>query len=569
MFYAKPDVVDYSRLKEMDMYPDYDSGHVTNDGGHVTNDGGFAALNMSDLYTNTNSIGSGNSIGNGMGLPMNPMGMGSLNNLVPMYQGEGLHDNSRVTHDMGGVTRDMSHVTRDMTHDTGHVTHDTSHVTHNTHTNHNHSNHTNTVTPNSQNVTHSHSHNHNNNTHNTNNVTHNTNNVTNATHNATHNTNHVTPNTTSVTPNTQSVTTTTSTTTPTATSPQIPFTVAPPAPSGKYVTDDERWQALVDRDPEADGAFIYCVTSTKVYCRPTCSARLALRSNIVYFDTMKEAVAAGYRPCRRCNPDVSEMNSQRRAVGSVCNLIHSLEPDKVPRVKKLAESVGLTLWHFHRLFKRYTGLTPRQYITEFHKRKRLGLPQLQVSKVVTKKSYERQQRRKGSQGGSNGSTPQLSPQPGGEVDQIKLEYDNGDVTSNMGGVTSNMSNVTNDMNSVTGHTDNVTNNMSSVTTNTTSTTAPSSAPSSASSVATPLSNTTSPENSADYVIQGNHGNANTNTNTAPQQPVAAPSAPWIKTEPTMDFMPRYEPRYDQSISIDAPMFIPDGEYHLGEMWGGL
>jgi methylphosphotriester-DNA--protein-cysteine methyltransferase len=333
------------------------------------------------------------------------------------------------------------------------------------------------------------------------------------------------------------------------------------------VTDDERWQALVDRDPEADGAFIYCVTSTKVYCRPTCSARLALRSNIVYFDTMKEAVAAGYRPCRRCNPDVSEMNSQRRAVGSVCNLIHSLEPDKVPRVKKLAESVGLTLWHFHRLFKRYTGLTPRQYITEFHKRKRLGLPQLQVSKVVTKKSYERQQRRQG----SNGSTPQQSPQvgassPAGEVEAIKLEtpvetvqplyYDSNGVTHNAANVGA--------------HSSNVTHNTSHVGSNATSAT---------SSIATPLSNTTSPDTSTPaqdsaYIIA--HG-----SNASNAAPVVAPGPAtgsgdnWIKTEPSMDFMPRYEPRYDQSISIDAPMFIPDGnEYHhngemLGDMWGTL
>lgn len=475
MFYTKPDpVVDYSRLKDMDMYPDYDANNV------VPNIN-FSTINMgmNDLY-DVNSMGHQN-MGNNMQ---------THNMAMPMMQ-----------------PQQQQHMVPQMNH---HMTH--AHAPHNN---------VMASPPNTTSPPHS---------------------------------NNTNTNTTTTTTSPAHTPATPASSVP-ATSPQIPFTVAPPAPSGKYVSDDERWQALVDRDPEADGAFIYCVTSTKVYCRPTCSARLALRSNIVYFDTMKEAVSAGYRPCRRCNPDVSEMNSQRRAVGSVCNLIHSLEPDKVPRVKKLAESVGLTLWHFHRLFKRYTGLTPRQYITEFHKRKRLGLPQLQVSKVVTKKSYERQQRR---QGGSNGSTPQQSPSVAAtspetaEIETIKLEQTVPHIQQPVPQSVQPVQPVS--------HMYYVENNGQ---------TAPTA------SVATPHSNTTSPENTTPaqdsaYII--GHGNAGPSN--APVAPATNPEG-WVKTEPTLDFMPRYEPRYDQSISIDAPIFIPDAtEYHhggemLGDMWGTL
>ena len=73
--------------------------------------------------------------------------------------------------------------------------------------------------------------------------------------------------------------------------------------TAKSFSDDEsRWQSLVTRDPAADGAFVYSVKTTGVYCRPTCPSRLAHRSNVRFHATCEEAETAGFRACKRCKP---------------------------------------------------------------------------------------------------------------------------------------------------------------------------------------------------------------------------------------------------------------------------
>jgi AraC family transcriptional regulator, regulatory protein of adaptative response / methylated-DNA-[protein]-cysteine methyltransferase len=74
-----------------------------------------------------------------------------------------------------------------------------------------------------------------------------------------------------------------------------------PLPASPY--DDVRWQAVVARDASFDGQFYYSVETTGVYCRPSCAARLAKRTNVRFHDTREDAVQAGFRPCKRCKPD--------------------------------------------------------------------------------------------------------------------------------------------------------------------------------------------------------------------------------------------------------------------------
>src|SRR5262245_44287744 len=76
---------------------------------------------------------------------------------------------------------------------------------------------------------------------------------------------------------------------------------APPAP--RVLGEDDRWQAVQRRDPTADGAFVYAVRTTGVYCRPSCAARLPRRENVKFHDSCAEAERAGFRPCRRCRPN--------------------------------------------------------------------------------------------------------------------------------------------------------------------------------------------------------------------------------------------------------------------------
>src|SRR4051812_49957332 len=83
-----------------------------------------------------------------------------------------------------------------------------------------------------------------------------------------------------------------------------------------YPDDESRWQAVVDRDPAADGRFCYSVRTTGVYCRPTCPARLARRENVRFHATCQEAERAGFRPCKRCKPTEGSLGERHAsAVG--------------------------------------------------------------------------------------------------------------------------------------------------------------------------------------------------------------------------------------------------------------
>lgn len=125
---------------------------------------------------------------------------------------------------------------------------------------------------------------------------------------------------------------------------------------------DARWRAITTRDANADGSFVYCVITTGVYCRPSCAARLARPENVRFFASGEEARAAGFRACKRCHPDRPSLREQYgEKVTRACRLIDSVE--EVPSLETLAKHVGLSPYHFHRIFKQLTGTTPRQYAT--------------------------------------------------------------------------------------------------------------------------------------------------------------------------------------------------------------
>lgn len=153
----------------------------------------------------------------------------------------------------------------------------------------------------------------------------------------------------------------------------------------EFKTQTSRWLALQNRDSRAEGRFVYAVTTTGIFCRPTCPSRLALRRHILFFENAKSASQNGFRACRRCQPDgdsAAKKNAER--VSAACNLLEA--SDSPPNLKTLADSVGMSVFHFHRLFKKITGLTPKEYAnakrsTEFKKVLRSG-------KSVTHALYE-------------------------------------------------------------------------------------------------------------------------------------------------------------------------------------
>jgi len=135
-----------------------------------------------------------------------------------------------------------------------------------------------------------------------------------------------------------------------------------------YATDDARWAAMQARDPAADDHFVYAVRTTGVYCRPSSSARLPKRENVEFFDSAEAAEAAGYRASRRARGDRTSAAAERAAlVERACRLIET--SDTAPNLDELAERIGMSAFHFHRVFKAETGLTPKAYASAYRARK--------------------------------------------------------------------------------------------------------------------------------------------------------------------------------------------------------
>ncbi|MFO1101614.1 MAG: bifunctional DNA-binding transcriptional regulator/O6-methylguanine-DNA methyltransferase Ada [Methylocystis sp.] len=149
--------------------------------------------------------------------------------------------------------------------------------------------------------------------------------------------------------------------------------------------DEARWAAVVARDARRDGEFFYCVKTTGVYCRPSCPSRPAKRANVRFCATTEEADAQGFRPCRRCRPDgPSQQERDAKKIARACRIIEAAETP--PTLTQLSRAAGLSPYHFHRLFSRIAGVTPKAY-AEAHRRARLR-DQLKENVTVTEAIYD-------------------------------------------------------------------------------------------------------------------------------------------------------------------------------------
>jgi AraC family transcriptional regulator of adaptative response/methylated-DNA-[protein]-cysteine methyltransferase len=144
-----------------------------------------------------------------------------------------------------------------------------------------------------------------------------------------------------------------------------------PGEKSMALSNDKMWQAVLSRDTKSDGQFVYAVTSTGIYCRPTCPSRRPLPHNVAFFDRSAQAESAGYRACKRCLPDQESPNAS--LVRKVCKYMQerpdmikqsgeqSGRTDSVPTLAELGQAVGSSPSHLQRVFKETTGVTPRQY----------------------------------------------------------------------------------------------------------------------------------------------------------------------------------------------------------------
>ncbi|CNG15508.1 bifunctional DNA-binding transcriptional regulator/O6-methylguanine-DNA methyltransferase Ada [Yersinia frederiksenii] len=125
---------------------------------------------------------------------------------------------------------------------------------------------------------------------------------------------------------------------------------------------DPRFIAVTHRDKAADGQFVYAVKTTGVYCRPSCASRQAKAEHIEFFADNHAAELAGYRPCKRCRPtELSQKQQHAEKISQACRLIEQAETPF--KLEELAAMLGLSAFHFHRLFKTFTGVTPKAYAT--------------------------------------------------------------------------------------------------------------------------------------------------------------------------------------------------------------
>src|SRR5450631_3165388 len=126
------------------------------------------------------------------------------------------------------------------------------------------------------------------------------------------------------------------------------------------VADDSRWTAVLSRDSSRDGEFVFAVSSTGVYCRPSCAARRPRRENVQVFLTNEQAEQAGYRACLRCRPKSASGNAHSDSIKAICRFIEQ-HLDEPVTLARLGKEFHQSPFHLQRRFKAVLGITPREY----------------------------------------------------------------------------------------------------------------------------------------------------------------------------------------------------------------
>ena len=124
--------------------------------------------------------------------------------------------------------------------------------------------------------------------------------------------------------------------------------------TGAAVDSEVAWRQVLSRDPSA--MFFYAVTTTGVFCQPGCTSRRPLRTNVRFFGSAKEAIAAGFRPCKRCHPMCEPGKPLERIRAHI-----EAHVDRPMRLSELGRVTGLSPFTVQRLFKQAMGVSPLQY----------------------------------------------------------------------------------------------------------------------------------------------------------------------------------------------------------------
>jgi AraC family transcriptional regulator of adaptative response / methylphosphotriester-DNA alkyltransferase methyltransferase len=133
--------------------------------------------------------------------------------------------------------------------------------------------------------------------------------------------------------------------------------------SSVVIPDHTKWQAVVSCNKDYDGLFLYGVTTTGIFCRPSCRAKTPIRKNVVFFVTPEAALNAGFRPCKKCRPDILTFEPDQDVIQKALLILDQAYNQPI-NMTAVAKQVGVSLSHFNRLFKKVTKLTPTQYLVK-------------------------------------------------------------------------------------------------------------------------------------------------------------------------------------------------------------
>ena len=150
-------------------------------------------------------------------------------------------------------------------------------------------------------------------------------------------------------------------------------------------SDDRYWEAVTARDSKRDGEFFFAVSTTGVYCRPSCAARRPRRENVRFFRTPEAAEQAGYRACLRCRPRAFTGNAESDGVKAICRFVEQ-HLDEPLTLGRLAKEFHQSPFHLQRRFKAVLGITPREYADSC--RLKMLKRNLQAGDSVTRAMYD-------------------------------------------------------------------------------------------------------------------------------------------------------------------------------------
>src|SRR5450755_83536 len=166
----------------------------------------------------------------------------------------------------------------------------------------------------------------------------------------------------------------------------MPSPKSDPATEGRAsAADERRWNAVCARDAAHDGEFVFAVSSTGVYCRPSCAARRPRRENVQFFLTNEQAEQAGYRACLRCRPKPASGNAHSDSIKAICRFIEQ-HLDEPVTLARLGKEFHQSPFHLQRRFKAVLGITPREYADSC--RMRMLKRNLQAGDSVTRAMYD-------------------------------------------------------------------------------------------------------------------------------------------------------------------------------------